>query len=148
MIAAACRAGGRADPTKTPLVTDTLRGIARQHALQPGAAPRQARALTCEAPATRGARVDAAVVTLLFLRGPAARRRPRRSSGADIEPTERPGRSASGSGPLKANPTAERDDFRLLVGPFVRALEELRGAVRPRRVIPRSPYQVNQRILV
>ena len=34
-----------ADPTKTPLVADTLRGIARQHARQPGAAPRQAREL-------------------------------------------------------------------------------------------------------
>ena len=47
-IAAACRAGGRPDPTKTPLVADTLRGIARQHARQPGAARRQARALTCD----------------------------------------------------------------------------------------------------
>ena len=34
-IAAACRAAGRADPTKTPLVADTLHGIARQHARQP-----------------------------------------------------------------------------------------------------------------
>lgn len=33
---------GLADPTKTPLVSDTLRAIARQ----PGATPRQARALT------------------------------------------------------------------------------------------------------
>ena len=41
-IAAACRAAGRPDPTKTPIVADMLRGIARQ----PGAAPRQARALT------------------------------------------------------------------------------------------------------
>ena len=40
------RAAGWPDPTKTPLVADTLRGIARQHAQQPGAAPRQARALT------------------------------------------------------------------------------------------------------
>ena len=39
-IAAAYRAAGRADPTKTPLVADTLRGIARQHAAAPGAAPR------------------------------------------------------------------------------------------------------------
>ena len=37
-IAAACHTAGRPDPTKTPLVADTLRGIARQ----PGAAPRQA----------------------------------------------------------------------------------------------------------
>ena len=45
-IAAACRAAGRPDPTKTPIVADTLRGIARQHARQPEAAPRQARGLT------------------------------------------------------------------------------------------------------
>ena len=44
-IAAAARAAGRADPTKTPLVADTLRGIARQHAAVPEAAPRQAAAL-------------------------------------------------------------------------------------------------------
>ena len=40
------RAAGRPDPTKTPLVADALRGIARQHSGQPDAAPRQARALT------------------------------------------------------------------------------------------------------
>ena len=44
-IAAAARAGGWADPTKTPLVDDTLRGIARQHAAVPEEAPRQAAAL-------------------------------------------------------------------------------------------------------
>ena len=44
-IAAAARAAGRPDPTKTPLVADTLRGIARQHAAVPEAAPRQAAAL-------------------------------------------------------------------------------------------------------
>ena len=44
-IAAAARSAGRADPTKTPLVADTLRGIARQHAAVPEAAPRQAAAL-------------------------------------------------------------------------------------------------------
>ena len=44
-IAAAYRAAGRTDPTKTPLVADTLRGIARQHAAAPEAAPRQAAAL-------------------------------------------------------------------------------------------------------
>ena len=41
-IAAAARSAGRADPTKTPLVADTLRGIARQHAAVPAAAARQA----------------------------------------------------------------------------------------------------------
>ena len=45
-IAAACRAVGRPDPTKTPLVADTLRGIARQYARQSEGAPRQARVLT------------------------------------------------------------------------------------------------------
>ena len=44
-IAAAARAAGRADPTKTPLVADTLRGIARQHAATAVATPRQAAAL-------------------------------------------------------------------------------------------------------
>ena len=47
-IAAAARSAGRAErvcPTKTPLVADTLRGIARQHAAAPEAAPRQATAL-------------------------------------------------------------------------------------------------------
>jgi len=44
-IAAAARSAGRADPTKTPLVADTLRGIARQHAAAPEAAPRLAAAL-------------------------------------------------------------------------------------------------------
>ena len=39
-IAAAYRAGGRPDPTKTPILADTLRGIARQRAQQPGEARR------------------------------------------------------------------------------------------------------------
>ena len=37
---AAARSAGRADPTKMPLVADTLRGIVRQHAAVPDAAPR------------------------------------------------------------------------------------------------------------
>ena len=53
-------AAGLADPTKTPLVSDTLRAIARQHARQPGATPRQARALTNRPPARPAARRDAA----------------------------------------------------------------------------------------
>ena len=47
----------------------------------------------------------------------------------------------------KANPAAEHEDFRLLVGPFARALEELRAVVGPAgsaRVIPLSPYRINE----
>ena len=39
-IAAACRAAGRPDPTKTPLVADALRGIGRQQGGRPRAATR------------------------------------------------------------------------------------------------------------
>ena len=49
----------------------------------------------------------------------------------------------------KTNPEAEHEDFRLLVGPFARALEELRAAVGPAgtdRVIPLSPYRINERL--
>ena len=55
------RAAGRPDPTKTTIVADTLRGIARQHAQQPGAAPRQARALTYDQAREADARPPAIV---------------------------------------------------------------------------------------
>ena len=169
-IAAACRASGRPDPTKTTIVADTLRGIARQHARQPGAAPRQARALTydharelmlaardrrrrgrgleSEATAARRALVDAVVVALLFCGGL------RRAAAAalvwaDVEPTERDGQLRVRVRSSKANPAAEHEDFRLLVGPFARALEELRAVVGPAgsaRVIPLSPYRINERL--
>ena len=45
-IGAAHRAAGAPDPTATPIVRAALRGIARQHAAHPDAAPRQAAALT------------------------------------------------------------------------------------------------------
>ena len=95
-------------------MADTLRGIARQHAAQPGAAPRQAS-------------------------GSGRRRRTRRpstrTSGCSWGRLR--GRSRSSAPPSarsstsKANPAAEHEDFRLLVGPFARALEELRAAERP-----------------
>ena len=114
-IAAAARAGGRADPTKAPLVSDTLRGIARQHAAAPEAAPRQTAALDyataldlmraaglpqrrgrgqeTPAAATARGRRDAAIVALAFCAGL------RRSEIAslvwdDITPTARAGQSA------------------------------------------------------
>ncbi len=45
-IGAAHRGSGAPDPTATPIVRAALRGIARQHAAHPDAAPRQAAALT------------------------------------------------------------------------------------------------------
>ena len=90
-IGAAHRAAGQPDPTATPIVRDSMRGIARQHAAHPDAAPRQAAALTYDdairlmataerpQPAGRGvesaehaaerARLDAAFVALLFCAG-------------------------------------------------------------------------------
>ena len=169
-IAAACRASGRPDPTKTTIVADTLRGIARQHARQPGAAPRQARALTydharelmlaardrrrrgrgleSEATAARRALVDAVVVALLFCGG-LRRAEAAALVWADVEPTERDGQLRVRVRSSKANPAAEHEDFRLLVGPFARALEELRAVVGPAgsaRVIPLSPYRINERL--
>ena len=169
-IAAACRASGRPDPTKTTIVADTLRGIARQHARQPGAAPRQARALTydharelmlaardrrrrgrgleSEATAARRALVDAVVVALLFCGG-LRRAEAAALVWADVEPTERDGQLRVRVRASKANPAAEHEDFRLLVGPFARALQELRAAVGPAssaRVIPLSPYRINERL--
>ena len=165
-VAAACRAAGRPDPTKTPIVADTLRGIARQ----PGAATRQARALTydqavellirarerrrrgrgldSEAPAARRARVDAALVALLFCAG---LRRAEASTlvWQDVEPTEKPDQLRVRVQGSKANPAAEHADYRLLVYPFARALEELREAVCPAggdRVIALSLYHVNVRL--
>ena len=91
IAAAASRSAGRADPTKTPLVADTLRGIARQHAAAPEATPRQAAALDyasaldlmraaawpqrrgrareTPAAATARGRRDAAIVALAFCAG-------------------------------------------------------------------------------
>ena len=172
-IAAACRAAGRPDPTKTPLVADALRGIARQHAGQPGAAPRQARALTYDqarelmlaarerrrrgrglesaSTAARRALVDAAIVGLLFCGG-LRRAEAAALVWADVEPTEHVDQLRIRVRASKANPTAEHDDFRLLVGPFARVLDELRAAERPvvdtDRVVPLSPYRINERLQV
>ena len=171
-IAAAARAGGRADPTKTPLVSDTLRGIARQHAAVPAAAPRQAAALDYQtavellqvaarpqrrgrgretpAPAAARGRRDAAIVALAFCAGL------RRSEIAglvwdDITPTARAGQLRVRVRTSKANAAGRREDLRLLAGPFARAVEDLRAATSPaaaERVVPLSPHQVNRRMQV
>ena len=171
-IAAAARAGGRADPTKTPLVSDTLRGIARQHAAAPEAAPRQTAALdyataldlmraaglpqrrgrgqeTPAAAAARGRR-DAAIVALAFCAGL------RRSEIAslvwdDITPTARAGQLRVRVRASKANASGRREDLRLLAGPFARAVDALRTAEEPAaadRVVPLSPHQVNRRVQI
>ena len=171
-IAAASRAAGRADPTKKPLVADTLRGIARQHAAAPEAAPRQAAALDYQtaidlmrasgrpqrrgrgrespaAAAARGRR-DAAIVALAFCAGL------RRSEIAalvwdDITPTARAGQLRVRVRASKTNADGRREDLRLLAGPFARAVEALRTATSPdaaERVVPLSPHQVNRRLQV
>ena len=171
-IAAAARSAGRADPTKTPLVADTLRGIARQHAAAPEAAPRQATALdyataielmraaakpqrrgrgreTSAAAEARGRR-DAAIVALAFCAGL------RRSEIAalvwgDITPTARAGQLRVRVRASKANADGRREDLRLLAGHFARAVEALRAAEEPaaaERVVPLSPHQVNRRVQV
>ena len=171
-IAAAARAAGRADPTKTPLVADTLRGIARQHAAVPEAAPRQAAALDYQtavellevaarpqrrgrgrespaAAAARGRR-DAAIVALAFCAGL------RRSEIAalvwdDITPTARAGQLRVRVRTSKANAGGRREDLRLLVGPFARAVDRLRAetaAATTDRVVPLSPHRVNRRVQV
>ena len=170
--AAAARSAGRADPTKTPLVADTLRGIARQHAAVPAAAPRQAAALDYataldlmraagrpqrrgrgrESPAAAAARGrrDAAIVALAFCAGL------RRSEIAalvwgDITPTARGGQLRVRVRASKANADGRREDLRLLAGPFVRAVEDLRTAEEPaaaERVVPLGPHQVNRRLQV
>ena len=159
-ISAAARSAGRADPTKTPLVADTLRGIARQHAAVPEAAPRQAAALDYataldlmraagrpqrrgrgrESPAAAAARGrrDAAIVALAFCAGL------RRSEIAalvwgDITPTARAGQLRVRVRTSKANADGRREDLRLLAGPFARAVDALRAAEEPAatdRVVP------------
>ena len=151
-IAAAYRAAGGTDPTETPLVADTLRGIARQHAAAPEAAPRQAAALdyataldlmraasrpqrrgrgreTAAAAAARGRR-DAAIVALAFCAGL------RRSEIAalvwgDITRTARDGQLRVRVRSSKANANGRREDLRLLAGPFARAVEDLRVTTSP-----------------
>ena len=157
--ATAARAAGRADPTKTPLVADTLRGIARQHAAVPEAAPRQAAALDYQTavellqvaarPQRRGRR-DGAIVALAFCAGL------RRSEIAglvwdDITPTARAGQLRVRVRTSKANAGGRREDLRLLVGPFARAVDRLHAetaAATTDRVVPLSPHQVNRRVQV
>ena len=170
-IGAAHRAAGAPDPTATPIVRDTLRGIARQHAAHPAAAPRQASALTYDdairlmaiaehpQPAGRGvesaaraaarARLDAVIVALLFCGGL------RRSEVSalrwmDVEPTADAGQVRIRVRTSKTNPTADREDYRLLVNRFSRAITELQSAAGTpdpgARVVPLSPRQVNRRV--
>ena len=143
-----------------------MRGIARQHAAHPDAAPRQAAALAYDdairlmalaerpQPAGRGvesadrARLDAAVVALLFCAG---LRRSEVSDlrWADVEPTAVAGQVRVRVRTSKTNPTAEREDYRLTVNGFARALAALRSATDPQptdRVVPLSPHQVNRRV--
>ena len=171
-IAAACRAAGQLDPTKTALVTDTLRSITRQHAAVTAAAPRQATPLdyqtalelmqaagrpqrrgrsreTAATAAARGRR-DAAIVALSFCAGL------RRSEIAalvwsDVGPTARTGQLAVRVRASKANVGGSREDVRLLVGGFARAVDGLRAAVAPSgadRVIPLGSHQINRRVQI
>ena len=160
----------RRTPTATPIVRAALRGIARQHAAHPDAAPRQAAALTYDdairlmataerpQPAGRGvesaaraaarARLDAAIVALLFCAG---MRRAEVSAlrWADVEPTSTAGQLRIRVRQSKTNPTAEREDYRLTVNGFARAIAALRSAADPQpadRVVPLSPGQVNRRV--
>ena len=109
---------------------------------------RRGRGLESAPTGARRARVDAALVGLLFCGG---LRRAAASAlvWADVEPTERDEQLRVRIRASKTNPEAEHEDFRLLVGPFTRALEELRAAVGPAgtdRVIPLSPYRINERL--
>ena len=157
-IAAAARSAGRADPTKTPLVADTLRGIARQHAAAPEAAPRQAAGArlataldlmrAASRPQRRGRR-DAAIVALAFCAGL------RRSEIAalvwgDITPTACGGQLRVRVRASKANADGRREDLRLLAGPFARAVDQLRTAKVPAAAerVPLGRHQVNRRLQV
>ena len=170
-IGAAHRAAGQPDPTSTPVVRDALRGIARQHAQHPDAAPRQASALTYDdairlmaiaerpQPAGRGvesagtaadrARLDAVIVALLFCGG---LRRSEVSAlrWADVEPTAVAGQVRVRVRTSKTNPDGAAEDFRLLVNGFSRAVAGLRSAAGEPdpagRVVPLSPRQVNRRV--
>ena len=162
------RAAGAPDPTATPIVRAAVRGIARQHAAHPDAAPRQAAALAYDdairlmalaerpQPTGRGvesadraadrARLDAAIVALLLCAG---LRRSEVSDlrWADVEPTAVAGQVRVRVRTSKTNPTAEREDYRLTVNGFARALAALRSATDPQptdRVVPLSPHQVNR----
>ena len=171
-VRAAHLADGRPDPTRAPIVRETLAGIARQHAAHPDAAvPRQAAALAYEdvvrllalAPqprrtgrgtetattaAARG-RQDAAIVALLFCAG-LRRAEVARLRWRDVKPAAIPGRLRVRVGASKSNPDGRREDWRLLVGAFAAALEDLRANTSRSEdhetVVPLSPRQINRRI--
>ena len=171
-IRSAYRTARLPDPTKTPIVRDTIRGIARQHARHPDAAPRQAKALeyatairllaTAEQPRPRGrghenpattrarAAGDKAIVSLLFCAGL------RRSEAAsvtwsDIEDAHTPpGALRLRVRASKTNPDGSRQDHRLLVDPFAQAIRDLRATLpdpQPSdRVVALSPAHISKRL--
>ena len=174
-IRAAHRAAGLPDPTGDPSVARACEGVARQHAANPDAAPRQARPLTYDeavtllavaanpAPYGRGvegaattarrARLDACIVALLFCAGM------RRSEVAALRWADVAGADGGGNVRVrvrcsKTNQRAERPDYRLLVNGFARSLEAARaaaaedgGAPDPAaHVVPLSPRQIARRL--
>ena len=168
-VGAAHRAAGHPDPTAAPEVRDALRGIARQHAAHPDAAPRQARALSYDdaltllavadrpRPAGRGletvqraaerGRLDSCIVALLFCAGL------RRSEAAairwaDVDPAGQ-GRLRVRVRRSKTNQDGGRPDYRLLVNGFARALNAERAAADPDpadRIVPLTPGQIARRL--
>lgn len=174
-LRAAHRAAGLPDPTQAPGVALAFEAVARQHAANPDAAPKQARPLTYDeavtllavaavpAPYGRGvegaattarrARLDGAIVALLFCAGM------RRSEVADLRWADVA--AADGGGNVrvrvrrsKTNQRAERPDYRLLVNGFARAVEAARaadageaGAPDPAaHVVPLSARQIARRL--
>ena len=176
LAAAALRAAYHAarlpDPTKAPIVRDTIAGIARQQASHPDTAPRNAKALeyaaavqlltTADQPRPRGrgtenphtahkrAAVDKAIVALLFCAG---LRRSETSSviWSDVDEAERPpGALRIRVRASKTNPDGSREDHRLLVGPFAQAIRNLQTA-KPHhsptdRLVPLTGAQISRRL--
>lgn len=168
-IRAAHRAAGEADPTAAPRVALTLRGIARQHAANPDAAPRQARPLTYDEAvslltlarqperggsttraATRRGLLDAVIVALLFCAG---MRRSEAASlrWADVVAAPQPDRLRIRVRQSKTNQAGDELDYRLLVNGFAGAVEALRAAGDGEpdpaaRVVPLSPRQIARRL--
>ena len=168
-VRAAHLAAGRPDPTRAPIVRETVTGIARQHAAHPDAVPRHAAALAYEdvvrllalapqprrtgrgtetvATAAARGRQDAAIVALLFCAGL------RRAEVAtlrwrDVVPAAVPGRLRVRAS--ESNQDGRREDWRLLVGAFAAALQDLRANTTRSEdhetVVPLSPRQINRRL--
>ena len=171
-LRAAYHAARRPDPTKAPIVRDTIAGIARQQAGHPDTAPRKAKALeyatavqlltAAEQPRPRGrgtekphttrkrAALDKTIVALLFCAG---LRRSEASSLTwnDLDTAERPpGALRVTVRASKTNPDGSREDHRLLVGPFAQAIHELQAAQPHRdprdRIVPLTGAQISRRL--